>query len=151
MFSARLPEGAHEMAAVRRRRSSTGRDEAGRRVAGRPERAALGIFAALVTLAPLAFGAVDQIIQAALLLLFAVGLALRPPSIVRPSPRTNRLLIALAAVLVLKEFARAALFGSVHWRTSLTQQFGLELPWTHHPEPGRAVDALLSAGLAVLW
>ena len=134
------------MAVVKRRRRSTGRDEAGQRIVARPERGALAIFAALLTLAPLAFGAVDQVVQAALLLLFAAGLALRPPSIARPSARTNRLLIALAAVLVLKEFAPAALFGSVQWRTILTRQFGLELPWTHHPEPGRAVDALLSAG-----
>jgi O-antigen ligase len=151
MFSAGLLEGADEMAVLKRRRRSTGRDEAGQRIVARPEVGALAIFAALITLAPLAFGAVDQIIQAALLLLFAAGLALRPPSIVRPSPRTNALLIALAAVLVLKEFAPAALFGNVQWRTLLEQQFALDLPWTHHPEPGRAVDALLSGALAVLW
>ncbi len=139
------------MGVIKRRRRSTGRDEAGQRIVARPEWGALAIFAALVTLAPLAFGAVDQIVQATLLLVFAAGLALRPPSIARPSARTNRLLIALAAVLVFKEFAPAAIFGSVQWRTILTRQFGMELPWTHHPEPGRAVDALLSAGLAVLW
>src|SRR3954469_3905412 len=132
MFSSRLPEGAHEMAVVRRRRRSTGRDETGQRIVARPEWGALAIFAALITLAPLAFGAVDQIVQATLLLVFAAGLAVRPPSIGRPSPRTNVLLIALAAVLVLKEFAPAAVFGNVQWRTLLEQQFGLELPWTHH-------------------
>jgi O-antigen ligase len=151
MFSAGLLEGADEMAVVKRRRRSTGRDEAGQRIVARPEWGALAIFAALITLAPLAFGAVDQIVQATLLLLFAAGLALRPPSIVRPSPRTNVLLIALTAVLVLKEFAPAAIFGNVQWRTLVEQQFRLELPWTHHPEPGRAVDALLSGALALLW
>lgn len=139
------------MAGLERRRRSTGRDESGQRIVARPERGALIIFAVLITLAPLAFGAVDQVIQATLLLLFAAGLALRPPSIARPGPRTNVLLIALAAVLVLKEFAPAGIFGTVQWRTIVTQQFNLDLPWTHHPEPGRAVDTLLSAGLAVLW
>src|SRR5688500_3516986 len=117
------------MALVRRQRRSNRREEDQPRSEGTPEWGALAIFAALVTLAPLAFGTVDQFVQIGLLVLFAGGLAIRPPSIVRPGRRTNVLLIALAASLVLKEFAPASLFGATQWRTLLEKNFALQLPW----------------------
>ena len=48
----------------------------------KPERLALVIFALMVTLGPLAFGAVDQLVQVGLLLFFAAGLWCVPPAVV---------------------------------------------------------------------
>src|SRR4051812_45672268 len=122
VFPSDLPEGARAMAVVkRRRRRSKNPEESGPPSGGAPDVPALAVFAALVTLAPLAFGAVDQLVQVGLLLLFAVGLALRPPSVARTTRLNNVLLIALAAILILKEFAPATLFGSTLWRTALTK------------------------------
>ena len=50
-----------------------------------------------------------------------------------------------------KEFAPANWFGHTFWRTTLTRQYGLELPFTHHPEPARALDALLVGAVGVIW
>lgn len=138
------------MAGVRKRRTK-GRDEQGKRIVKAPDKWALAVFAALVTLAPLAFGAVDRFVQVGLLILFAGGLALRPPQVVQLSPRLRALLPIVAGLLVLKEFAPAMLFGQANWRETLQQSFGLDLPWTHHPEPGRALDGLLALALAALW
>jgi O-antigen ligase len=112
---------------------------------------ALIVFALLVALGPLAFGAVDQFVQVGVLVLFALGLALKPPAVLSLTPRAARLVLALLAILVLKEFAPAALFGSTAWRKTLVGDYGLIFPWTHHPEPGRAIDVLLAGLVAVLW
>lgn len=134
-----------------RRRSSKRRTSESSAPTEQPERAALLVFALLTVAAPLAFGAVDRFVQLGLLLLLAAGLFLRPPEVLALSPRATRLLLAGAGVLVLKEFAPAALFGGAQWRAILTGQYGMNLPWTHHPEPGRAVDGLLTAIVAALW
>jgi O-antigen ligase len=112
---------------------------------------ALVVFALLVALGPIAFGAVDQFIQVGVLALFALGLALKPPAVLTLTPRASTLILGLLALLVLKEFAPAPLFGSTSWRKTLVGEYGLTFPWTHHPEPGRAVDALLAGLVAVLW
>jgi hypothetical protein len=52
---------------------------------------------------------------------------------------------------VLKEFAPWRLFGGTRWRTEAGTLAGLALPWTHHPEPARAFDALLSGVIAIFW
>ena len=122
-----------------------------RRLPAPGSRLALGIFALLVTAAPLAFGAVDRITQVALLALFGIGLLAQAPTTVPLGRWGNRLALALIAVLLVKEFAPATWFGAAEWRTELTQNFGLELPWTHHPEPSRALDGLLAAAVAVVW
>jgi O-antigen ligase len=114
-------------------------------------RLALVIFATLAILGPLAFGAVDRITQIALLALFAVGLFLRPPVVNPLTVWGNRLAITLLGVLIVKEFAPAAWFGSTHWRDVLTGNFNLELPWTHNPEPARALDGLLAWLAAAMW
>jgi O-antigen ligase len=121
------------------RRATTGR------------RAALGIFLLLIVVAPLAFGAVDRISQIALLGLLGVGMLAHPPAM-RPLSRWgNRLAIALIVVVLVKEFAPAAWFGTTPWRLTLAQDHGLGLPWTHNPEPARALDGLLGAVVAGIW
>lgn len=112
---------------------------------------ALVIYCALVVAGPLAFGAVDRITQIALLGLFAVGLWARPAVMPPLSRWGNRLAIVFLAVLLLKEFAPAAWFGAAHWRTVLVDNFNLDLPWTHNPEPARAFDGLLALVAAALW
>jgi len=114
-------------------------------------RAALWIFALIVAAGPLLFGAVDRLVQVALVLLLAAGVALRPPAIVALSPWSNRLVIILLVLLVGKELAPAEWFGPTTWRTVVTRDFGLELPPTHHPEPARALDSWLAAIVAAIW
>ena len=114
-------------------------------------RLALGIFALLVTAAPLAFGSVDRITQIALLALFGMGLLAQAPTTAPLGRWGNRLALAVIAVLLVKEFAPATWFGAAAWRTELTQNFAMELPRTHHPEPSRALDGLLAAAVAVVW
>src|SRR5205823_171996 len=66
--------------------------------------------------------------------------------------RALKLTFALCfAVLLLKEFAPAALFGSTLWRRLAIGSFQIALPWTHNPSPVRAFEAIVSAGVAVLW
>ena len=112
---------------------------------------ALNIFILLIVVAPLAFGAVDRIVQIGLLLLLALGVCIFPPAVARPSPLGNRLIIASVAILLLKEFGPATIFGSTVWRKTLTESFGLGFPWTHNPEPSRALDGLLAGVVAVVW
>jgi len=114
-------------------------------------RAALGIFALIVTAGPLLFGAVDRLVQLALVALFTVGVFLLPPVIIPLSKWGNRLAIVLLALLVMKELAPAEWFGTTSWRTALTRDFALELPFTHHPEPARALDAWLVAAVGAVW
>ena len=114
-------------------------------------RAALGIFALIVAAGPLLFGAVDRLVQLALVALLTVGVALLPPAIVPLSRWGNRLVIVLLTLLVAKELAPAEWFGATAWRTLLTGNFALELPPTHHPEPARALDAWLAAAVGVVW
>ena len=114
-------------------------------------RVALVIFCVLVVAGPLAFGAVDRVTQVVLLALFAAGLFIRPAVMLPLDRLANRIVIALLAVVVLKEFAPAAWFGGAHWRSVLVENFGLELPWTHNPEPALALDSLLALLAAALW
>jgi hypothetical protein len=129
-----LPRGSNP-----RPRSSTGRY------------LALGIFALLVTAAPLAFGAVDRISQIALLGVLALGLLVQPPALKHLSRWANLLAVLGVAVAIGKEFAPADWFGATQWRTLLTESFGMRFPWTHHPEPARALDALLAGAVAIVW
>jgi len=114
-------------------------------------RIALVLFSLLVILGPLAFGAVDRITQIGLLAIFAVALYLRPPVIHPLSRWGNRVAIAFLLVLIVKEFAPAAWFGTPHWRQVLVGDFNLALPWTHNPEPARALDGMLAWIAAGLW
>lgn len=110
---------------------------------------ALVVFALLITLGPLAFGAVDRMVQIALTALLGAGMILVPPRILTLPPWLNRVLIALLVIVVLKELAPARWFGAVEWRATLEQAYGLALPWTHHPEPGRAFDGWLTGAIAL--
>ncbi|MEZ0254180.1 MAG: O-antigen ligase family protein [Chthoniobacter sp.] len=115
------------------------------------EMAALGVFAIIVIAGPLLFGAVDRLPQIGLLVLLAIGIFLQPPAITPLSRWGNRLALAFIGLLLFKEFAPAGWFGETFWRTTLTRQFALELPFTHHPEPSRALDSLLAGAVGVVW
>lgn len=112
---------------------------------------ALGIFALLVVLTPLAFGGVDRAVQAGVAVLFAIGLLVHPPSRLALSPLVRRLALAFAVLVILKEVLPATWFGTTDWRKSLVDHYGLALTATHHPEIGRAIDAWLEIGLGVAW
>lgn len=137
------------MASVRR--SKPARPKALERHLPSRARIALLIYCLLVIAGPLAFGAGDRITQIALLGVFAGGMWLRPATIPPLSRWGNRLVIAFLAVFLLKEFAPAGWFGATRWRTLLVENFHLDLPWTHNPEPGRALDGLLALIGAALW
>ncbi|EDY21609.1 O-antigen polymerase [Chthoniobacter flavus Ellin428] len=115
------------------------------------EMAALGIFAVIVLAGPLLFGAVDRLPQIGLLALLGVGILLQPPAIIPLSRWGNRLALAFVALLLFKEFAPANWFGDTVWRTTLTRDYSLPLLFTHHPEPARALDALLAGAVGVVW
>jgi len=132
------------LSSAHHRRTSQAANPPGRRVA-------LAAFAAIMVLGPLLFGAGDRISQIALLVLLAIGVCAQPPAVVAPSRWGNRLTIAFLAVVIIKEFAPAAWFGSTIWRTILTRDYSVDFPWTHHPEPARALDALLAAAIGAIW
>ena len=111
---------------------------------------ALTVFGLMVTMGPLAFGAVDRVVQVGLVVLLAIGAILRPPTLPPLITRGNALLIAVVAVFVLKEFLPYQLFGVTRWR-SAADTLGMDVPWTHHPEPARAFDMLLTAVFATIW
>ena len=113
--------------------------------------APVAVFGALVILAPLLFGAVDRFVQVALVAIFGVGMILRPPSLVPLSHRANHAIALLLLVLVMKEFAPWEWFGGARWRSAYSTNLGISFPKTHHPEPQRALDALLAGVVALLW
>jgi O-antigen ligase len=114
-------------------------------------RLALLVFGLIVTCGLLAFGAVDRAVQIPLVVLLGIGLILLPPRLMRLPSWMNRVMVLLVVILVLKELLPAGWFGIPSWRTSITQDFGVQLPGTHHPEPGRALDGWLIGALALLW
>lgn len=110
------------------------------------------VFALLAVLAPLLFGAEDRVVQIGLLFLLAVGMVLRPPSLVPLSRRANLVIFLLLAIFVLKEFAPWQWFGATRWRSELSSpDYGVIFPKTHNPEPQRALDALLAGVAGLLW
>ena len=113
--------------------------------------AALAIFGLMLVLGPLAFGAVDRVVQTALVLVMAVGIFLHPPAPLLLGRRGNVLALALIGVFVLKEFLPHQWFGGTLWRSQAESLPGLEIAGTHHPEPANAFDALLVALLALVW
>ena len=116
-----------------------------------PQLIAIGIFALMALGAPLAFGAVDRLPQIVLLLLLLIGILVQPPAVVPLSRWGNRLAITFVALMLFKEFAPAGWFGATVWRSTVTREFGLQLPVTHHPEPGRAIEGLLAGTVAMIW
>lgn len=112
---------------------------------------ALGAFGLMAVCGPLCFGAVDRLPQIGLLVFLLIGMAAQPPAVVPLSRWGNRLAIAFVALLLIKEFAPAAWFGSTVWRTAVTKEFSLEMPFTHHPEPGRAIDGMVAGVIGVIW
>ncbi len=113
--------------------------------------ATLAVFGLITVLGPLAFGAVDRIVQVVLVALLAAGMFLHPPLRLSLGKQGNLLAIALIGVLVLKEFLPHQWFGAVRWRAEAQAIPGLEVASTHHPEPARALDNLLTLLLALVW
>jgi O-antigen ligase len=114
-------------------------------------KAALAIFALLVTAAPLLFGAVDAQVQIGLTLLLGAGLFIFPPAVQRIPLWVKRALLLLLALMVFKEFAPSGWFGETKWHKTLVENFSLVFPRTHNPEPGRAFDALLVVAIGAVW
>jgi O-antigen ligase len=114
-------------------------------------RAASVIFAISILAAPLLFGAVDRIFQIGLALLLGAGIFCMPPQLPGLGKKTKGVLIGCLLLLVLKDFAPAFLFGSTEARTLFTKSLGLDLPFTHHPEPARPLDLLLVLAIGALW
>jgi len=112
--------------------------------------ATLAVFGLIVVLGPLAFGAVDRVVQTALVLLLALGVFLHPPAMAPLGSRERILVVSLVALFVLKEFLPHQWFGAVRWREQAVSGLGLNLAATHHPEPARAFDALLVALVAMV-
>jgi O-antigen ligase len=113
--------------------------------------AALTVFGALAVAAPLLFGSVDRLVQVGLVLVFALGLFLFPPVVPKGGRWITATLVAVTAILLFKEFAPQAIFASTEWREVLSGSFGVEFPFTHHPEPARAIDTLLAIAIAAVW
>ncbi|HEX8310101.1 MAG TPA: O-antigen ligase family protein [Chthoniobacteraceae bacterium] len=113
--------------------------------------AALIVFGLMVTAGPLAFGAGDRLTQIVLAGLLSIGLWLVPPVSGRLGRYGNLLILAVIGLALAKEFLPAAWFGDTQWRSVLTASYDVAFPPTHHPEPGRAVDALLGSIVAVMW
>ncbi len=113
--------------------------------------AALSIFGLILILGPMAFGAVDRVVQVALVLLMGVGIFLEQPALLPLGRRGNVLALSLIGVLILKEFLPYEWFGGTQWRTAARAISGLEIAGTHHPEPARAFDAMLVALLGLVW
>ncbi len=109
------------------------------------------VFTLLAILSPLLFGSADRIVQVGLLVLFAVGIFLRPPSLIPLSQRANFVIVALLGILLLKEFAPWQWFGGAEWRKVFASEMGVKLPSTHNPEPQRALDALLAGIVGLVW
>lgn len=112
---------------------------------------ALAIFAFLVIAGPLAFGAVDRLTQIIIAAVFAIGLLAWPPQVGRLSGWANRLVLAGIVILIVKELAPATWFGQIDWRDTLADNYGVRFPWTHHPEPGRALDVWLTGAIATVF
>src|SRR5207253_793046 len=91
MFPARVCEGLEQMASPDRR-------------------VAIGIFALITTIAPIAFGAVDRSVQIVLVALLAAGFLFAPPEFSRLSRRGVFAIGFVAAFFVVKEFAPAICF-----------------------------------------
>ncbi len=108
------------------------------------------VFALLVVLAPLLYGAVDRAWQSMLLLIFAAGVAVAPPA--QPGgTRVHWLLAGLfVGLLVLKEMFSNVL-APLAWRESLTQDYGLPMRAWGNPQPIVAAELLVTMALAVLW
>jgi hypothetical protein len=114
-------------------------------------RAALLFFALTIIGAPLAYGAGDRIVQVGLLALLAAGMWCVPPAFPELGRWEKRVLLAIMVIAIAKELLPAALFGQTRWRSTLVESFGVPLPWTHHPEPSRFFDALLSVLVGAVW
>lgn len=114
-------------------------------------RFALTIFGILILCAPLAFGTVDRSYQIALTALLGVGLLAVEPLFPRLDQIGGRIFLVLAVIVVACQFSPYFLFGGTEWRSVLGGDFSLSFPFTHHPEPARALDALLTITIAVIW
>ncbi len=112
---------------------------------------ALGVFALMVLGGPLVFGAVDRLPQIGLLVLLIIGILAQPPAMVPLTRWGNRLAVCFVALILFKEFAPAGWFGDTKWRAAMIGQFALQMPFTHHPEPGRAIEGMLSGVVGLIW
>ena len=107
----------------------------------------LAIFALILGGGSLLFGAVDRWVQIGVVLLLGAGMALQPKLAI--SRRAWWVILGVAGLLVLAQFA--PWHPETKWRLVLGGELRVALPSTHHPEPARALDALLAGVIGVLW
>ena len=107
----------------------------------------LAIFALVLGGGSLLFGAVDRWVQIGVTLLLGVGMVLQPKLAI--SRKAWWVVCGVAGLLVLAQFA--PWHPEAKWRSVLGGELRVALPFTHHPEPARAFDALLAGVIGLLW
>jgi O-antigen ligase len=114
-------------------------------------RLAAGLFAVLILVALLLFGAVDRIVQLGLVFGLGFGFLLYPPEVPRITRPWGWVALGLVAFVIVAQFLPFRWFGQTQWRLILTRDYDVAFPFTRNPEPGRAVDCILMGFLAVAW
>ena len=112
---------------------------------------AAAVFAILVLVALLLYGAVDRIVQLGLVFGLGLGFLLHPPEVPRLPRLWAWLGLGLVGFVVVAQFLPFGWFGQTQWRLILTRDYDVAFPFTRNPEPGRAVDCILMGFLAVAW
>ena len=114
-------------------------------------RLAAALFAILILAAVLLFGAVDRLVQIALLFGLALGFLLVPPELPKLPRAWAIAVLGFAAFVILAQFLPFKWFGETVWHRVLARDFEVAFPWTRNPEPSRAVDCIFMGLLAVGW
>ncbi|MGA3170500.1 MAG: O-antigen ligase family protein [Chthoniobacteraceae bacterium] len=114
-------------------------------------RLAAALFAVLVLAAALLYGAVDRVVQVGLVFGLAIGFFLHPPELPQMPRVWAWLGVGLTGFVIVSQFLPAGWFGHTMWRTVLTRDYDVAIPFTRNPEPGRAVDCILMGLLAGAW
>ncbi|HEX4086990.1 MAG TPA: O-antigen ligase family protein [Chthoniobacteraceae bacterium] len=109
------------------------------------------LFAVLVLAAALLFGATDRIVQLGLVFGLGLGFMIHPPEVPEIPRKWAVFTFVFIAFVVVSQFLPARWFGQTLWRQTLRQDYDVTFLPIRNPEPGRAIDCLLTGFLAVAW